>query len=773
MTRWLAVWVISIIIGIWYHEAMRNWWMGLLVASAILFFWPRYSSAKRYGVSLALFWLCLAVLRAGQVEEKPDPMFAALGKTVVLSGRVQDGPTLVNGGMRSEERLRMILAVEAVDHVLTQETVSCYLPLEGQLEMGTGQKIALVGKLAGGTRYHNPGQTWSVDSRYRCTVADWQSVSMLDATKDWSSRANIWRQKIRALLADSMPGSEASALEGLLFGGASGIPSDWLSVFSTTGLIHILSVSGTHVALLIGVVFCLARNIMPNGAAAAAALIVSLAYGVVCGFSSPVVRSLLMGWIALGALCSGRDGDAWAALCFAAGGLLLYEPALLWDISFQLSFAATMGLLAFNKPLQKIGSVCLPENVAGLLAVTIGAQLGSLPFLAWYFKSLSLASLPANLIVAPMLEIVMMLGLAGALLGGNFLLAGKMAFVLASFVFSLAFSAAKILAQMPGATLPLPPFGLVSGSVYFLLLSLPWWPLAWRSWKKQAGMLLAVLLLAILYAPSAGVLELHIIDVGQGEAILLKTPSGRAVLIDAGQGGTGDVGKRVVVPYLTHQGVYKLEYLLLSHEHDDHAGGAPAVVEGIKVDQLLVPAGPATPPVMQAIRLSDRPPISLRKGQRLQMDGVDIEVLAAGEFETGNRNENEGSAVVRIQYGKRSFLLTGDLEGRSEAALVKAQGERLHSTVLKVGHHGAAKATSEEFLALVQPTCAAISVGAGNSYGHPHPETLRRLQRDGVRVYRTDERGAIIFSTDGDRLSVQTWRDLSDNPWEWKRQNGG
>ncbi len=771
MTHWLAVWVIFICIGIWCHEAMRSWLSGLLVASLLLLFWPRSSGAKRFGVSLALFWLCLAVLRAGQIEEKPDPMFAALGRTVVLSGRVQDGPAVVSGGIRGEERLRLLLALETVDRVLTRETVQCYLPIEGQREIKTGQKISLAGKLAAGTRYHNPGQAWSAGSRYRFTVSDWQQVSLLDAKEDWSSRANIWRQKIRTLLTLSMPGSEASVLEGLLFGGAGGIPSEWLRVFSTTGLIHILSVSGTHVALLIGVVFCLARHIMPNGAAAAAAVMISLAYGFVCGFSSPVARALLMGWIALGALCSGRDKDAWAALCLAAGGLLLYEPPLLWDISFQLSFAATLGLLAFNKPLQKAGSAWLPESVAGILAVTVGAQLGSLPFLAWYFKSLSMASLPANLIVAPMLEIVMMIGLAGALLGGSFFLAGKMAFVLASFVFSLAFSAAKILAQMPGATLPLPPFGLAAGSVYFLLLSLPWWPLAWRPWRKQAGMLLTVLLLAILYAPSAGVLEVHMIDVGQGEAILLKTPAGRGVLIDAGQGGAGEVGKRVVLPYLKHQGVYKLDYLILSHEHDDHAGGAPAIVEGIKVEQLLLPSGPATPPVMQAIRLSDRPPIFLRQGQRLKMDGVDVEILAAGDFENGTGNE--GSAVLRIQYGKQSFLFTGDLEGKSEAALVKEKGELLKSTVLKVGHHGAAKATSEEFLALVQPICAAISVGAGNSYGHPHPEALRRLQKAGVSVYRTDVSGAIVFSTDGENLSVKTWRESADNPWEWKRQNGG
>ena len=253
-------------------------------------------------------------------------------------------------------------------------------------------------------------------------------------------------------------------------------------------------------------------------------------------------------------------------------------------------------------------------------------------------------------------------------------------------------------------------------------------------------------------------------DVGQGDAALIITPNGRAFMIDTGgtRKGSYDIGARVDVPYLLHYGVRKLDFIMLTHAHDDHAKGVGGILGKIPVGTVLI-GHEGLAEYQKAFggnRLTTGQVVCapLQEDTEMTVDGVKIQILYApinGNL-AGGTTGNEFSNVIKISYGTHSFLFTGDLTAEHEQRLVQ-QGKDLHSTVLKVGHHGSNTSSSEAFLQMVNPSWCVISVGYGNSFGHPHKEIEKRLkQYTSQYIYRTDRDGAVVFRTDGKRMRMET-----------------
>jgi competence protein ComEC len=288
-------------------------------------------------------------------------------------------------------------------------------------------------------------------------------------------------------------------------------------------------------------------------------------------------------------------------------------------------------------------------------------------------------------------------------------------------------------------------------------LALTWWWL--RTERRRvargcAGAAVAALVIACaveawpIVRPTDGRLRVTVLDVGQGDAIVVELPDRRALVVDAGSGGPMrlDAGERVVAPYLWNHGVLRLASVVTTHADQDHAGGVPALARSFTIAERRDPGTETTaarePRWMAGVRITSLNPLAAIPG------------LA----------RNEQAVVLRLDYGLASFLLVSDIGASAERAMMAA-GVGLAATVLKVGHHGSRNSSTPEFLAAVQPALAVISVGARNSYGHPARETLARLSAVGARVLRTDRDGAVIMETDGRALSVTRWAQRRTERW--------
>ena len=613
------------------------------------------------------------------------------------------------------------------------------------------------------------------------------------------------KQKMLATGKQTLSPEKAALVNGIVFGTQGEIPGDLWQLFSATGIVHILSVSGMHVGLLLAGMFSLFNLFRVSRRwRAPAAGTVLIIYALLCGLGPAVTRASLMGLMFVFAHHFGRDQDWPTTLSFAGFVCLLLNPLTIYEIGFQLSFAATWGILYLGPVLDRSAARFLPFSpwLKGIVWVTLAAQLATLPLIAWYYNIVSVVALLANIVAAPLTGGVLALGLAAGVAG--FLshdLAG-MVNASTSFVLDIFIALIRLLSGLPGSFLnvPAPPPLLVLG----------WFPLLYLAGKlltpkkaeelksnfwsgRWSAAVLGVIFLAAIAgagwragAPPQRELVLHLIDVGQGDSIFIQTPAGKNILVDAGgwngefESGRG-AGNQVVVPYLRRLGVKKLDLFVITHPHEDHAGGAKAVAGTFPVKMVVIsPFGfeeplPDTgghdlpglldrsiqlpPAYLQLLSLlinKKTPVYPVKAGDVIECDPyLEITVLSPSlPLLKGTRSdENNASLVLQIRYGEKCILLAGDTEREAQELLCRS-GYDLGADILKVPHHGS-RFCSPAFLENVRPSLALASAGRHNRFGLPAPETLEMLKKLGAEVHRTDEEGAVIVTTDGKNLKVK------------------
>ena len=406
---------------------------------------------------------------------------------------------------------------------------------------------------------------------------------------------------------------------------------------------------------------------------------------------------------------------------------------------------------------------------AELLVVSAVIQAGLALPMAAHFQRVSWAGVSANLWIMPLLLLTLPVGLLGLLTNSAWL--GTAALRGAE---AIAWVVDWHATALP-ADFRLPPPPAWLAIVFCLSLGAVWWSLdraSRRQWVSWAAFALSVILVvAHPFAPkfSPGRFEFSAIDVGQGESLLLVMPDGQIVLVDGGglpdygdaRIGGLDIGDSVVSPYLWSRSIRRLDVLAVTHSDADHFGGVPALLDNFEVGEIWLPqaafAGEHRDWI-EAVRRRKIPVIPLEAGYSRKLGGVVFEALGPGP-KLGLREPslNDQSLVLRARYGNHGFLLTGDIEKQAETDLVDGQWLR-REEVLKVAHHGSATSSHQDFLDQVSPTFAVISAGYRNTYGHPHPAVLARLNQLGVHVLRTDFDGLVSVTTDGRRLTVDTYR---------------
>lgn len=768
------------------------------------------SSAYFFAPVLGLFFLLGFLRYEGSLGELDYGLLA--GREVWIEGVVDESPELgmVNGRRR---RRYVVLVEEKGKRQGGKIYVSEILRTAGRefAPLEIGDRVQAVGKLRAIRGYCNPGRIDVVRQARAKGISGRLTAAKVEISHTEEGNLSLWlrlrrqmeklREHYRQGLGETMVHRDRAAVMAMLFGGYSDLDPGLVESFTLTGIVHILSVSGSHMALLAALVLWFGDRLgLGRKSLLAVLTAVVLLYSLLTGLAPPVVRSGLMAIAAFGAAVWGRGDsrEGGRLLIIAAAALLVYQPRWLYDISFQLSFLATAGMIYLAPGVTALLTAKgLPWWLALGLAVTFGANVATLPVIGWYFNQFSFSSFIANLLVVPLVEFIIGAALLGGMAGLLLPPLMKLAFVGAGLVMGLVRELTSFLAMIPGGNVYLPPFSAFQTVSFYLFLVVLGWDQGgeyfgefFRRGRESAGQgffpkiigaaavgLLLTGGLAWLLQSDRNITSVHFLDVGQGSASLVVTPRGRAFLIDAGGtlDGDFDVGARVVVPYLKHYGVRPgdLTHIFLSHAHADHAGGAGAVWrwQGREEKAKLLTAGEGKEAYEAALFLSGRERAMIdmtaaEAGAVFDIDGVKVESLwvpAPGRA-ASSKGGNEYSMVVKVTAGRVSFLFTGDLPGTGEAELLREyragnKASSLKAAVLQVPHHGSNSSATEEFLQAVDPVAAVISAGFQNSFGHPHKAVLERLKRRSCQVFRTDLEGAVVFHTDGRRLTVETFND--------------
>lgn len=801
-----------------------------LLALVVGLLWAR----KRRGVAaLVLLAFMLGAVRASRTVTRYSKAIAAAPSAAVSKPRLLgcDGEgTIDTSPTQRGPSVRLVLSDVALgcDASALEETspfarghtsltgrVGLFVEAEGGVTFARGDRVAFVASLGPPQRFEVPELGDETPGRARGLVVlsgGAADVSLVREGRGPGHAIDRARAHVRRRIQATFP-PKAEGLARALVLGESDLSDEDSRDFRDSGLSHLLAVSGMHLVVAVnGLVVVLtallarvrpfALRVVPRRAASVLGLVFCWIYCDFSGSSGSAVRAACMLSVQLLAVALGRRARPLRTLGWSIALVAMFDPLAVYDVSFMLSAAATLGLVALGGPLSAVLGSRGPSpvrTVGASLATTLAATLPCAPILLRMGPALSLGGLFANLVAVPVGE----LGALPICLGHSLLAPLPSAERGAALAGGGALLVVRAIAHATASSrlgrVPLPrPTDLELGLVAALAI---WIAFHRTDADSQEGPALAKRALAsrrlrfvclglglsFVGAEALarhegrprGILRVTFLDVGQGDSAIVDLPNGEALLIDAGGlvGSPTDPGERVIAPLLRARRRDALRAVLVSHPHPDHFMGLRAALTGIDVQEVWdtgeiedAERSTAHPspfgPEVYAATLRDlsqrgtrivRPDALCAHGGRHELGGTLVEVLAPCPRASRDRGTNDNSLVVRITFGSRRILFVGDAERATEADLVRTQRNRLASDVLKVGHHGSRSSSTAPFLEAVSPSLAVVSCGIRNRYGHPHRETLTSFAGFGrARLLRTDCHGSVVVTTDGRGIDAET-----------------
>lgn len=766
--------------------ALPVWaWAGSVV-SGLFLAWAWYTHGRCLTKAFAALLLTLFFMGAGLFRHHDRAYHQNPLHTLGFSDYMDVEGTLYRSPSRRPDSDLLYLRVRAADFR------QIHMPLRGNLRVSvprspyfslqhgllTGDRVRIAVRLLPFPGYRNaPGvsreRPFQVQNIHR--LAHTKSPALVERlsrgrpaslTRAVSSLKHRFQDVIEKQFGNSdleNMTQEGAVLEALLLGERGRLADVTARDFQASGLFHLLAISGAHIAILTFFLYSLLRRLALPEALRCLLMLFALFFFTLLVEGRPsVMRAGLMASLYLLGKTLWRDVNLYNTLSISALILLWVRPVSLFDLGFQLTYAATLSILLFHSRLKRFFPR-FPLRLNDILAVTVAAQMGVLPFSVRAFNRVTLVPVFLNAAAFPLVAAIMIGGYAYLPVAGLLpSLAGPAAFPL-RFLLQGLLALAHIGSRVPLLTYRIPTPSLTVCAAYVLAL------LAWRLpkfFKGQAmvtawatALTLAILVLHPL-SPARTGLSVSFMDVGHGDAILVELPGRKTMLVDGGgqREGTYDIGERVVSPFLWDRGIKHVDAVVLTHPHPDHGRGLQAVARNFSVGEFW--EGGAYPKAPSTLGLhaelpEELPRRSLSRGDRIHKEGVRIEVLHPGAGDTDSSSEaNRDSLVLRLVYGRTALLLTGDILAGSEREILEMCGE-IGAAVLKSPHHGSRSSSSRAFLDAVSPRIVVISCGRQRQ-GLPAHEVLRRYVRMGALVYRTDIHGAITITSDGMTVSVRT-----------------
>ncbi|MFA5839797.1 MAG: DNA internalization-related competence protein ComEC/Rec2 [Candidatus Margulisiibacteriota bacterium] len=519
-------------------------------------------------------------------------------------------------------------------------------------------------------------------------------------------------------------------------------PPEMKEAYKRAGVAHLLVVSGMQVALIVGICMYVFRSI---GVALLVNVlitsVINVLFVLMTGAGASILRAALMVEIMLLGKLFEREGEIYTTMSLSLLILLMIDPRSLFDIGLQLSYAATWSLIYAAPVMQEKLAIFLPKAITSLFGAALAPMLATIPITLYCFGQFPVIGLLTNILLLPWINCVVILGFVAYLVG---LICLPLAEVVNSANLLLLIISdwiVNVLAKVPFAQIffPAPKYPIIIA--YYLGLVAFIEVLRKGSFPKFSYFrkLISVLILVAIFfwnfalSDEAGDLLITVLDVGQGDAILIESPAGKKMLID---GGPEHMGEKVIIPFLQKKGVNRLDVALLSHAHDDHSLGIREVARKIAIGAYISQH-------------------SVRVGEKVTLGGG---VLGNILFYKLNGEEDANCSIeFKLTYGRFSMLFTGDNEiVEEEEMLSRLPPSVFSATILKVGHHGSRTSSTDQFLGKVCPQVAIISCGRHNKFRHPHKITLDKFNKLGIKLYRTDLQGAITIKSDGNSYSILT-----------------
>ena len=785
---WTAGWLV----GIWtgsYLDLPTPLWAALGVLgliTAVIF--KKHPLPLAMSIALAAAALGAARYNLGYQAIDQDHIASLNGiKNIVVSGLIIKPPDIY------EEYQNLTVEVEKV----TLEDGSAP-PVQGVLKVRAprspiidyGTRIQAVGQLEAAANFGAFDYQSYLAHRGIYSTMNMPSITLVETGAGNPLKHGLLaiHKRAQESINKLLPQPQAALLSGILLGDDHALPEDLEEDFRSTGMTHIIAISGFNIALIAGALLAGGRQVVGIRIAAWVAIAAVFTYTIFVGAEASVVRAAVMATLMIFAVTMlGRPTYLPAVIFSAAFFLTLLNPDILWDVGFQLSFASTLGLTLYLGPwshhFQTLVQPVAGDNaartatrfVSEVVLATFAAMIVTFPLIIYHFRTISLVSPLANLLILPAQPGIMTWGGLATAAGMISPILGQIPAWIAWLFLSYTIALVEFFGSLSFAALPLTvPAGVLAGGYGIIFVA----TVIGRSTSeggesesKQGidgrvlktsliGLLLFLLLAAAwLWQRPDGKLHVSFLDVGQGDAILIESPDGRQMLVDGGQYPSlllSRVGEQL--PFWDKD----IDIVAATHPDADHVDGLVDLFESYNVGQVITngsheEAGTGYSGLVSAAKGADTPVLGVSGGEVIELGPeVTIEVLSAGEL-SGSDNDNDESIVMRLIYEDFSLLLTGDAEQTAEMALLKS-GTDVQSAVLKAGHHGSNSSSGREFLQAVNPQIVIIS-GGGERYDHPHEDVLARIAETGAAVMRTDELGTIELISDGELI----WSNVAYN----------
>jgi competence protein ComEC len=605
-----------------------------------------------------------------------------------------------------------------------------------------------------------------------------------------------WRQGIEAFLDANTKLPGRGFLKAVLVGERGEISDEVNEAFVAAGAVHILSISGSHLSIIVTLIFFSVQGLLTISERAllrydtrkVAALVTfppMLAYILITGLPIATIRSGIMATCFLVSILLDRYRNPLNTLAFAAFIILLVSPTALWDISFQLSFLSVLGIIVLTPPLyrllyphdplslltrQKEGRI--KQGIIVSLIASFAAVVVTSPVVAFHFHRFSTIALASNAIIIPLVGFgILPLGLLSLPLIPLFPAGAALLAKAAAELSSWGIRAMEMIASLPFATFYLPGPTTLEMILFYCFIATLLWLKGPRIKKAALAVIIVIAVFDLSYWGIRGYaakgMQVTFLDIGQGDCALVEFPGGTRMLIDGGGFyGNFDVGERVIAPLLWERRILKIDYLVLSHPQPDHYKGLIFIARHFRPREFwhngVRSESPTYEQLLETIREKGVTTVRVAEGFSRTIAGVEVQALNPAEKETASLPQkkagvNTNSLVLMISFGNHHLLFTGDIEKKAEARLVETN-KGLRAQVIKVPHHGSKRSSTDTFIKKVSPCYAVISVGFGNPFHQPGQGVVERYARLGCQVLRTDLDGAITVQSDGKRLTVRSYQ---------------